>query len=177
MSDGQLTRNQFYKLAHECRDYALHLANNDQDLVSRDLCREFNAFLERVRSFDRLEQPLNGLKRARGLTRNMVLGGTMLVWFLTSVLFARVLGQGLVQIFTGGAIMAIIALAMIPPGSYGTSVEAIEGRVLVVVQTLQKILESGEMGFTEAAYFVVRDVLREAADELRQQVYLSRRAR
>jgi hypothetical protein len=177
MSERQLTRNEFYKLAHECRDYALRLANNDQDVVSRDLCREFNAFLERVRTYDRLEQPLKGLKKARGLTRNMMLGGTMLVWFLASVLFAQVIGQGLVQIFTSGAIMVIIAIAIVPPGSYGTSVEAIEGRVLVVVQALQKCLESGEMGFSEAAFFVVRDVLREAAAELRQQVYLSRRAR
>jgi hypothetical protein len=47
---------------------------------------------------------------------------------------------------------------------------------MVVVQALQKILASGELEFSEAAFFVVRDVLQEAADELRQQVYLSRRA-
>ena len=35
-------------------------------------------------------------------------------------------------------------------------------------------MQAGEMEFSEAAFFQVRDVLREANAELRQQVYLNR---
>jgi hypothetical protein len=72
----------------------------------------------------------------------------------------------------GVSALMILGVAMIPPSTYGTSVEAIEGRVLVVVEALESLLDREE--FTEAAYFAVRDVLREAAAELRQQVFLNR---
>ncbi len=52
-----------------------------------------------------------------------------------------------------------------------------EGRVLVVVEALQHLLDQGDMQFSEAAWFQARDTLREAADELRQQVYLNRASR
>jgi hypothetical protein len=39
---------------------------------------------------------------------------------------------------------------------------------------MQYNLEYGDMQFSEAAYFQARDILRQAADELRQQVYLNR---
>ncbi len=68
--------------------------------------------------------------------------------------------------------MLVFVVAVIPPAVYGTSVEAIEGRVLVVVQALEGLLDQEQ--FTEAAYFEVRNVLREAAAELRQQVSLNR---
>jgi hypothetical protein len=72
------------------------------------------------------------------------------------------------------SVSLIFLVFLVPPAVYGTSVEAIEGRVLVVVQALQELLDHGDMQFSEAAYFQVRDTLREAADELRQQVYLNR---
>ena len=73
----------------------------------------------------------------------------------------------------GISALLVLAVAMIPPAVYGTSVEAIEGRVLVVVEALEGLLDQQQ--FTEAAYFEVRDTLREAAAELRQQVSLNRR--
>ena len=45
---AELTRKEFYGLAHECRDYALRLANHDQDAVERALCREFNQFRQLI---------------------------------------------------------------------------------------------------------------------------------
>lgn len=155
----------------------MRLANHDQDLVSRELCREFNLFLDRVRGYDRLQEPLTGLRRARGLTRGMMLGAALFLWLLISMVIGRYVGQGQLLMLLTGAFMLILMLLLIPASVYGTSVEAIEGRLLVVVQSLQAMLEDGEMGFSEAAYFVVRDVLREAGDELRQQVYLNRVAR
>ena len=68
----------------------------------------------------------------------------------------------------------IFTVMMVPPRFYGTSVEAVEGRVLLVVEKMQAMMQAGEMEFSEAAFFQVRDVLREANAELRQQVYLNR---
>jgi hypothetical protein len=74
----------------------------------------------------------------------------------------------------GIAASPIFVVFLIPPALYGTSVEAIEGRLLVVVEALQELLDHGDMQFSEAAYFQARDTLRQAADELRQQVWLNR---
>lgn len=169
-----LTRQEFYKLAHECRDYAARLANNDQDRVSRDLHREFNEFLRRVQSYDRLEQPLSRLRPARGLNRTQVLVIVIAFWLAGTVFARQLLGSlGFLFVLSSGTMLAL-GVFLLPPATFGTTVEQMEGRLLVVVQALQRILETGEMDFTEAAYFVVRDVLREAAAELRQQVYLAR---
>lgn len=170
----ELTRKEFYDLAKECRDYAMRLANHDQDSVDRTLCREFNLYLEHVSSYDRLGPKIAHLKRARGITRAMVLAGVMTFW-LAMVLLAGVIGLQFSTLFWMAISVTLIFLVfLIPPAVYGTSVEAIEGRVLVVVQALQDLLEHGDMQFSEAAYFQVRDTLREAGDELRQQVYLNR---
>lgn len=176
MAEKTLTRNEFYKLAHECRDYSRRLATHDQDLVSSSLCREFNEFLARVRAYDRLRQPLAGLRPARGFTRAMLLSIILGLWLAFNLVGTRLVSVNASLIILASSTTLIIGVFLAPPSLYGTSVEAIEGRVLVVVQALQELLESGDMGFSEAAYFVARDVLRETADDLRQQVYLNRRA-
>ncbi|MEA3335502.1 MAG: hypothetical protein U9R25_06290 [Chloroflexota bacterium] len=173
VAEKTLTRNEYYKLAHECRDYALRLANFDQNLVDRALCLEFNAFLKRVRRYDRLHQPLEGIRPARPITRRMVLSVVIIAWVLVILLGASIFGR-FALLANSTIFTLVIALLVVPPPIYGTSVEAIEGRLFFVVQTMQTMLESGEMAFSEAAYFNVRDVLREASDELRQQVYLNR---
>lgn len=172
--ERQLTRAEFYKLAHECRDYALRLATHDQDLVSWELCQEFNRFRQRVRSYDRLRTPLAEMRPARPITRGMAMATVVTLWLVLAVVAGRVVGRYGFLLLASVVSSLVLLVLLIPPRVYGTSVDAIEGRVLMVVEALQHILESQEMEFSEAAYFVVRDVLREAADELRQQVYLSR---
>lgn len=169
-----LTRKEFYDLAKECRDYALRLANHDQDSVDRGLCREFNQFLARVRAYDTLGPRLTQLRTARPITRGMVLAGVLAIWLVMVLVGIRVMPQFPALFGLGISLSLIFLVFLVPPSVYGTSVEAIEGRVLVVVEALQDILEHGDMQFSEAAYFQVRDTLREAADELRQQVYLNR---
>lgn len=169
-----LTRKEFYNLAKECREYAMRLANYDQDSVNRTLCAEFNQFLARVRTYDKLAPRLTQLKPARPITRAMVLAGVLAFW-LSAALVAAVVGLRFSTLFWMASSVSLIFLVfLIPPAVYGTSVEAIEGRVLVVVQALQDLLDHGDMQFSEAVYFQARDTLREAADELRQQVYLNR---
>lgn len=170
----QLTRSEFYKLSHECLEYARRLATHDQDEVSRALCREYNQFLDHVRSYDLLRQPLAQLGPARGITRWMVLSAVLLSWLLLSMVGSWFLGQLSLMLLLGVSTMLIFMVYLVPPAAYGTSVEQIEGGVLAVVTELQKILTSDQLNLSEAAYFVARDVLQEASDELRQQVYLSR---
>lgn len=168
-----LTRNEFYKLAHECRDYALRLATFDQDTVQRQVCAEYNLFLQRVRTYDKLREPLAVLKPARPITRAMVLVVVLAVWLFFSLCGVRLWGS-IALLGLGLSTTMIFLVFLIPAGAFGTTVAEVEGRVLVVVETLQHILANNEMGFTEAAFFAVRDVLQQAADELRQQVYLAR---
>jgi len=169
---AELTRKEFYGLAHECRNYAMRLANYDQDSVNRGLCKEWNAFLPRVRAYDTLRPRLDRLQPARGITRAIVLGAALLAYFFVVLVVVRLIPQAMSPLLLGISAMLIFAVALIPPSVYGTSVEAIEGRVLVVVQALEGLLDQEQ--FTEAAYFEVRNVLREAAAELRQQVSLNR---
>jgi hypothetical protein len=169
---AELTRKAFYDLAHECRAYAMRLATHDQDSVDRALCKEWNAFLPRMREFDQLRPHLAQLQPARGITRVMAIGGTLLVYFFLVMVVARLVPLSVTPVLLGVSALLVFGVVMIPPAAYGTSVEAIEGRVLVVVEALESLLDQEQ--FTEAAYFAVRDVLREAAAELRQQVSLNR---
>jgi hypothetical protein len=168
-----LTRKEFYSLAQECRDYAMRLANFDQDSVQRALCQEFNHFLVRMRSYDKLASRLTQIRPARPITRGMVLGAVLALWLAMALIGIRVLPTfpGLLALSVAASLIFVVFL--VPPALYGTSVEAIEGRVLVVVEALQDLLDHGDMQFSEAAYFQVRDTLRQAADELRQQVWLN----
>ncbi len=170
----ELTRKEFYALAKECREYAMRLANHDQDSVNRAVCREFNQFLARMRTYDRLGPRLVHLRTARPITRGMMLAVVLSFWLAMAVIGLRVIPQFPALFILGVSVSLIFFVFLVPPSTYGTSVEAIEGRVLVVVEALQDILEHGDMQFSEAAYFQARDTLREAADELRQQVYLNR---
>jgi hypothetical protein len=104
----------------------------------------------------------------------MVVGSVLAIWLILGVVGIRWIAQVGTFTYLSIGLFLTLGVFVIPPRLYGTSVETIEGRVLVVTQALQAILERGELDFTEAAYFTVRDVLREAASELRQQVYLNR---
>ena len=100
--------------------------------------------------------------------------GALLANFVVVLLVVRLFPQAMSPLFLGLSAMLVFVAAVIPPSLYGTSVEAIEGRVLVVVEALEGLLDQQQ--FTEAAYFEVRDTLRQAAAELRQQVSLNRRS-
>lgn len=172
-----LTRKAFYDLAQECRTYAMRLATSDPNLVSREHVHEFNRFLARVREYDALQPRLKSLQPGRALTRTMLLAVIGMVWLLLAIFGTRVLSPVAAVVLLSLTSSLVFILFLIPPAIYGTSVEAIEGRVLAVVEAMQDLLESGDMQFSEAAYFAARDTLRSAADELRQQVYLNRNAR
>ncbi len=69
----------------------------------------------------------------------------------------------------------MIALLFLPESLYGTTIELVQAKVLRVVDLLLDILNSDQMGFSEAAYFQARENLLDARAELRQQIDLAHR--
>ncbi len=171
---ADLTRKEFYDLAHDCREYAMRLATHDQDSVDRLVCHEFNRFRERVATYDPLRATAASLGKARPVTRWLVIIITLAIWLVCVLIATQFLTFLSAGLLLGLTTILIFTVLMVPPRVYGTSVEAVEGRVLVVVEKLQAMLQTDELGFSEAAFFQVRDLLREANAELRQQVYLNR---
>lgn len=171
---ADLTRKEFYQLAHDCREYALRLATHDQDSVDRKVCHEFNRFRERVATYDQLEKTAASMEPARPVTRWLVITITLAIWLVCVLIATLVLTQLSAGLLLGLTTILIFTVLMVPPRLYGTSVEAVEGRVLLVVEKLQAMLQADELDFSEAVFFQVRDLLREANAELRQQVYLNR---
>lgn len=164
-----LTRAEFYKLAQRCHAFSARLATRDHDVVDPEMCAEFNAFLKQAQRYDRLAGALASLRPARPITRQMVLGVTLALWLLTLFFGGLVLAPTAWILVLSWSSTAILLVLLIPQSTYGTTVEQIEGRVLAVVEALQQLLAGGEMGFTEAAFFQVRDLLQETAADLRQQ--------
>lgn len=171
MSD--LTRKEFYQLAIECRERALDLARHDQHRVVPAQCGFFNSWLAELMRYERLAASLGKLERARPITRWHVMGITFLLWLLFVFFFGDQLsttGQRVLSFLLAGLLILIYFL---PERLYGTTVEMLEGKVLRVVETLEKILLSQEMQFSEAAFFQVKENLQVAHEELRQQIHLA----
>lgn len=170
---AELTRKEFYDLAIECRERALELARHDQHRVVPAQCQEFNRWLAQLKRYERLDDAVGQMPPARPITRWHVMGLVALAWLL----FVLFTGQQLT--LTGqralGFVLAgiMILIYFLPERLYGTTTELLEGKVLRVVETLEKILLSQEMEFTEAAYFQVKENLATARKELRQQIYLA----
>ena len=171
----RLTRKEFYDLAQECHDYALELARHEQSRVSLKHCYEFNTWLARVRSYDRLAQPLAGMTGARPIARRqvMVLAAVIGVIGLTA-LSGRV-DRSLSNALFYSLFFALVVLYFVPERLYGTTIELLEAKVLRVVDALDRLLVGQELGFTEAAFFKVKENLETARRELRQQIDLAHR--
>jgi len=169
---ADLTRKNFYAISIECRERALDLARNDQHRVVPAQCRIFNEWLVKLKGYKRLAGSVGRISAARPITRWHLMSLAGLLWILF-VLFA---GQGMGT--TGQRVMgfvlagALILLYFLPERLYGTTTELLEGKVLRVVETLEKILLAQEMGFSEAAFFQVKENLQAARHELREQIRL-----
>ncbi|HRJ43369.1 MAG: hypothetical protein KJZ86_01090 [Caldilineaceae bacterium] len=169
----ELTRKEFYQLAIECRERALDLARHDQHRVDREQCRRFNSWLVELKRYTRLQSAVGKMPPARPITRWHVMTGALVLWLLV-VFFAGDQmgnnGQRVLSVILAGMLILIYFL---PERLYGTTVELLEGKMLRVVETLEAILQSQEMQFTEAAYFQVKENLQIARQELRQQIHLA----
>lgn len=171
-----LTRKEFYELAAQCRAYAQELARNDQNRVSLKHCHAFNQWLPQVKSYDLLAPHLASLRPARPIARWQVV-----VLAVVGGLFLFVLaGPALGQLYGSMALYAYLFFMLmftffVPERLYGTTIELLEAKVLRVVEALESVLQRDDLGFTEAAYFRVKEDLRESRQELRQQIDLAHR--
>jgi hypothetical protein len=170
-----LTRREFYRLTERCRTYALELAHFDQTRVNLQQCHQFNGWLRELKGYDRLEPTLRTLRPARPIARwqllilAIVLG--VVIWLALQARAYRLLSSGFVTTY----VFFLFFFYFVPERFYGTTVELIEGKVLRIVETLETILQKGDLGFTEAAYFQAKENLQAARTELRQQIDLAHR--
>lgn len=171
----RLTRKELYELAARCRSYAQELARHDQTRVDLQHCHEFNHWLGKVKSYDLLARPLATLQPARPIARwqIMVLAGVMGV-ILIFALPGRV-DRVLASAITSGYFLSLIMLYFVPERLYGTTIELLEAKVLRVVDALDQLLHTNELGLTEAAFFRVKENLESARRELREQIDLAHR--
>jgi hypothetical protein len=170
-----LTRKELYDLAERCRSYAQELARHEQSRVYLRHCHEFNGWLAKLKGYDRLARPLATLQPARPIARwqLMVLAGVLLVFLIFSL--PGWVGRNMASAITSGYVLSLILFYFIPERLYGTTIELLEAKVLRVVDVLDELLHSNEMGLTEAAFFRIKENLETARSELREQIDLAHR--
>lgn len=170
-----LTRREFYRIAQECSARAIELARYDQHRVRLDFCHDFNEWLYSLKAFTGLNPLIASITPARPIARWQILVAGGLIGILAFFfLFAR-MGQPWGSIFSYAYVIALLILFFLPERLYGSTVEMLEAKTLRIVESLESILLSGQMDFSEAAYFQVKDDLALARKELRQQIDLAHR--
>lgn len=162
-------------MAAHCRTYAQELARHDQTRVNLQHCHAFNHWLARVKSFDLLAQPLASLKPARPIARwqLMVLAGVLGVILLLAL--PGWVGRGGASAISSGYFLSLILFFFVPERLYGTTIELLEAKVLRVVDVLDEMLHTKELGLTEAEFFRIKENLEAARRELREQIDLAHR--
>ena len=105
----------------------MRLANYDQDSVNRALCKEWNAFLPRMRSVQFAAAELGSASTRRGITLAIVLVGALLANFVVVLLVVRLFPQAMSPLFLGISAMLVFVVAVIPPSVYGTSLRRSRG--------------------------------------------------
>lgn len=170
-----LTRKEFYALASHCRKYASHLACFDQHRVNLKECNRFNGWLRSLKQYDLLAPTLTALKPARPVARWQVMVIMIVMWLIMAMTLPGMLSRQMLTIVMASWLFTIVANLFIPEFVYGTTVELLEAKVLLIVDTLLELLNSGTMEFTEAAFFKAREDLLAAHTELRQQIDLAHR--
>jgi len=170
-----LTRKEFYEMAERCRALSVELAQYDQSRVNLNQCRQFNAWLPFVRSYDLLAPRLATLRPARPIARWQVMLLGLAAGFMAYGAFGSSLGRDAAAMALYAIFFTLLLVFFVPERMYGTTIELLEGKVLRIVDALEQVLVSDELGLSEAAYFRVKDNLEQARRELRQQIDLAHR--
>jgi hypothetical protein len=170
-----LTRKAFYELAEACRSSAVELARHEQTRVSLRHCHQFNGWLAGIKQYERLGPALATLRPARPVARWQILVLGLVVGLILLLALPQRLDRGMSSAMIYGYLFALMLFYFVPERLYGTTVELLEAKVLRVVDALDKILQAGDLGFSEAAYFRVKDNLESARHELREQIDLAHR--
>jgi len=170
-----LDRKAFYDLAASLPSYAADLAHHDQHRVHLDECYRFNRWLAQIRRYDRLAPQLTTLGAARPVARWQVVTLLIGIGVLMALFLPVRVGQQMYTALLGGWLLTIVAVFWMPESVYGTTTEALEGKVLRIVDLLLDLLHNGGMDFSEAAFYRARENLIEAREELRLQIDLAHR--
>lgn len=170
---AELTRKEFYDLADECREQALELARFDQNRVNLQQCQRFNKWLARLKTYDLLAPRLGDLSAARPISRWHLMGGALVLWVAGLFLFRGQIDPGASRILSLILWGLLVLLYFLPESLYGTTVEMLEAKVLRVVETLEELLFSQKLEVSEAVFFKIKENLRTARKELRQQIHLA----
>lgn len=171
---ADLTRKAFYELAETCREFALELARREQDRVSPSHSRQFNLWLPQILAYPPLAARLQDMGPARQITRNQVVAGAGLLLLVAAFFLRDELGRTWLNVYFWSGSTALILLWFLPESLYSTTVAQIEGKVLRITELLEEMLLSGQMEFSEAAFFKTKENLGVAREEMRQQIYLAR---
>jgi hypothetical protein len=171
----RLTRKEFYDMAEELREYAIELARHEQHRVSLKHCHEFNRWLPRIRAYDLLAPHLKDMQPARPIARWQVMTLVAVAGFILMLVLPGRVGGMFAVMMPYGVFFSLIILFFVPERLYGTTIELLEAKVLRVVETMEQLLMNKELGFTEAAFFKVKENLEAARRELRQQIDLAHR--
>ncbi len=169
------TRKHFFALSEECRAYATALARRDPHHVELAECRRMNTWLRALMRYESLGPRIAFLKPARPVARWQVATLTFTIWLILYV-YASTRGHAtLATLVLNSSLLLILTFFMLPERVFGTTIEGLEGKLLSVVEALEEMLAAVDMGFSQAAYFQVRDNLAAARAELRQQIDLAHR--
>ncbi|NJN81415.1 MAG: hypothetical protein HC802_03455 [Caldilineaceae bacterium] len=131
--------------------------------------------MPRVKRYDLLAPSLRTLKAARPIARWQV----MTLAVVTGLIGAFALVGRVDRLYSSGIfyvyLLLLLLLYFLPQRLYGTTIEMLEGKVLRVVEEMEKILIADDLEFSEAAFFQVKENLQAARHELRQQIDLAHR--
>jgi hypothetical protein len=170
-----LTRPEFFRLADECRTRATDYARYDQHRVNLSKCHEFNQWRAELQKYTELRPVLHSLRPARPIARWQILIIGAVVGVIGLLWLPRYFGQVVSTTLLYLYLMLLLIVGFLPERLYGTSIEQLEGKLLRIVDVLDTLLLSGEMEFTEAAFYQVKENLAAARAELRQQIDLAHR--
>lgn len=168
-----LTRRDFFQLTERCQADASELARYDQGHVNLAQCHKFNAWLQQLKGYDLLAEPLRTLAPARPITRWQVMT-LAVVLGLVGMLFLASRGVRTLN-YSYFYFLVLFLLYFIPQRLYGTTIELLEGKLLRIVDLLYELLQRGDLEFSEAAFFQAKENLSAARRELRQQIDLAHR--
>ena len=169
------SRKEFYDLTVYCRTYAAELARYDQHRVNLNECYRFNGWLTRLKRYERLGPRIATLKPARPVARWQIMALLAVAWLLLGLALPGRVDRTLSAVILVGLLSTIVVNLFLPEHIYGTTMELLQAKVLLIVDTLLDLLNSGSMEFSEAAFFRARENLLAAHEELRQQIDLAHR--
>ena len=170
-----LTPKVFYDLAGQCQAFAEDLARRDPFCVDLQACYRYNEWLPTLHRYEIFSKRVK-IRPARPIARWQLLTLAGVAWVVLELALPRWLDRATSTWLLRSWFLGLIILFFIPQHFYGTTVELLEGRVLLIVETMQQLLQNGEIQFSEAAFFRAKEMLESTQHELRQQLDLAHRS-